>query len=114
MSKKHPGPETAQRQYFDKLTDKLVAANDDVTAGKMMSSPGIKVNGKVFAFFAPSGGMVFKLGKGFDPKASGYPEMTAFNPFKNKGPLAGWFESPFEKKRRWEKLAKTALEVVRS
>lgn len=56
--------------------------------------------------------MVFKLGKSFDPTELGSATVKPFNPFKNKGPLAGWFQVSFEEKELWEAMGRMALEVV--
>nr|WP_299343280.1 hypothetical protein [Allomuricauda sp.] len=82
------------------------------TEGKMMSSPAIHYNNKVFAFFSRKKKMVFKLGKGF-PLDSLDVELVEFNPFKNKGPLPGWYELGFEHHESWEKLTKLALDETK-
>ena len=59
---------------FDKIVRQMTDL-PDVTSGKMMSAPGIKYKGKVFAYRTKDK-MGFKLGKGFDIEAQG---VEAFN-----------------------------------
>jgi hypothetical protein len=42
---------TDAQSEFDSIAEMLSLMHHDVERGKMMSSPGIKCNGKVFAFF---------------------------------------------------------------
>ncbi|WP_190810456.1 hypothetical protein [Flagellimonas sp. S3867] len=85
----------------------------EVTEGKMMSSPAIHYKKKVFAFFSRKHKMVFKLGKEYPLDELGV-EVSEFNPFKNKKPLAGWFEVDFIHNKKWEMMASTALEQIKS
>lgn len=103
----------AQTRTFETIRDELINEHAEVTAGPMMSSPGIKYNGKVFAFLSKSGGMVFKLGKDFNHDDQDF-EVTPFNPFKNKGPLAGWFEVSFDLHHLWKPLTEEALKLIQS
>jgi hypothetical protein len=100
-----------ERQTFEAIRSELCASRAGVHEGKMMSSDAIKFNGKVFAFFSTKNCMVFKLGK-----AANLAEFTAkldvFNPFKNKGPLAGWYQASFSDKAHWKSLAHTALNLM--
>lgn len=79
----------------------------------MMSSPAIHWNGKVFAFFSRKKKMVFKLGKNFDITGSSEP-LSEFNPFKNKGPLSGWYELDFEHHEKWAQFTELALHQMKS
>ncbi|MEM9364232.1 MAG: hypothetical protein AAGA43_16440 [Bacteroidota bacterium] len=82
-----------------------------VTEGKMMSSPAILFNKKVFAFFSRKNKMVFKLGTTLPLNSD--VELFEFNPFKNKGPLTGWYEVDYSDYASWEELAELALRFVR-
>ncbi|TMU55027.1 hypothetical protein [Flagellimonas algicola] len=100
-------------EKFLEIRDKLCLQEADVTEGKMMSSQSIHYKKKVFAFFSKKNKMVFKLGS---PSAvEGIEvELMEFNPFKNKGPLKGWYEAEFQYHESWEKLADIALEKIKT
>lgn len=91
------------------IRHQFCVAHPNVTEGKMMSSPAIHYNGKVFAFFSKNKKMVFKLGKDFFPKDSEI-TLSEFNPFKTKKPLKGWYEVDFEQHEKWPDLTSLALE----
>lgn len=99
-------------QLFEEIRTRLVNQEDLVSEGKMMSTQAIKYDGKVFVFIAKNGNMVFKFGKDFDPEAQDF-EATTFNPFKNKRPLAGWFEVSYSQKELWESLTIEALSIIK-
>lgn len=98
-----------EQQLFVTIRNEFVEAHPHVEVGNMMGSPAITQNGKVFAFLSKKFLMVFKLGKEFDPETQDF-EIQPFNPFKKKGPLAGWYEVPFSEKHLWKSLATEALE----
>lgn len=96
-------------EKFLEIRDRLCLQEADVTEGKMMSSQAIHYKKKVFAFFSKKDKMVFKLGQ--QPALEELQvELAEFNPFKNKGPLKGWYEADFQYHESWEKLANIALE----
>ncbi|MEM9650063.1 MAG: hypothetical protein AAF969_16415 [Bacteroidota bacterium] len=99
-------------EKFLEIRSELCLKYADVSEGKMMSSPAIHYKKKVFAFFSRQNKMVFKLGKSFPFLESDVP-LTEFNPFKKKGPLAGWYEADFSQNQKWHKLAETALELLK-
>lgn len=99
---------TDSEAYFDFIADRL-SSQIGVARGKMMSSPGLKCKGKVFAFYHKEQ-MGFKLGKDFDPEAFGIDTWSYLSPFKQKPPMKAWFLIPFSEKEQWEKLANLALE----
>ena len=41
-------------------------------------------------------------------------DIRPFNPFKKRGPLAGWFEVPYAHQERWDALAEQALHTLKS
>ncbi len=96
-----------EEQLFRMICDKLVQKHDYVAPGKMMSSPGITIRKKVFAFYHKQQ-MIFKLGKQFEPASHGIDNFSLLSPFKTKPPLAGWFCIPFEHSDKWEALAEQA------
>ena len=49
---------------FEELREKIIAGDPTLAAGKMMSSPAIVYQEKVFCFLNRKFKMVFKLGKG--------------------------------------------------
>lgn len=97
-----------EEALFGKIVETLSGESRHVAPGKMMSSPGITHKGKVFAFYHKKE-MVFRLGKAFAPEKFKLKEWSLLNPFKNKPPLAGWFQVPSAERRKWEKLARQAL-----
>ena len=99
-------------QHFNALVEQLSTENEDVILGKMMSSPGLKVGGKVFAFFHQDT-MGFRLGKQFDPVKFGLKTARWLSPFKTKPPLKAWFIIDFEEVEFWEELAGMALAFTR-
>jgi hypothetical protein len=101
-----------EEELFYLIAEKMVADNNAVSLGKMMSSPGIKYENKVLAFFHEND-MIFKLGKGFDPNSVDLKAFKFLSPFKNKGPMKSWFQIPFSEKEKWEKLTELALENVK-
>jgi hypothetical protein len=97
---------------FHAIAEKLAAESQTVTTGKMMSSPGIRYNNKVFAFYYHDG-MVFRLGRDFDPTTVGIHDYRLLSPFKTKPPLVDWFEIPPAHMQQWEELARLALQRMR-
>jgi hypothetical protein len=87
--------------------------NNDVILGKMMSSPGIKVNDKVFAFYHKDE-MGFRLGKKFEPEAHGVHKYYLLNPFKTKPPLKAWFILPKEEMEKWSEFAELAYKFTQN
>jgi hypothetical protein len=57
-------------QQLEAIAERLAAESEDITTGKMMSSPGIRYRNKVFAF-ADREAMVFRFGRDFDLGALG-------------------------------------------
>lgn len=102
-----------ERKRFEDIREALCASRVGVHEGKMMSSDAIKFKNKVFAFFSTKDAMVFKLGK--DAELEKYQaKLVPFNPFKKKGPLAGWFQASNEDKTYWKSLALEALDLMES
>lgn len=101
-----------EEQLFNEIRDRFCAGDSKIESGKMMSSEAITYDGKVFAFFSRQQKMVFKLGKEFDPDNHGI-EICVFNPFKNRGPLNGWFEVPYSEKDQWKSFTQKALALIK-
>ena len=102
----------AAEEKFNNLTDKLTSDNPDIILGKMMSSPGLKTNNKVFAFYHKET-MGFRLGKEFDAEKFGLKTAHWLSPFKTKPPLKAWYIIDFEEEEFWEELAVMALGFTR-
>lgn len=102
-----------EQLYFEELREKITAGDMTLAAGKMMSSPAIVYQEKVFCFLNRKFKMVFKLGKGFDLDQLPHP-AAEFSPFKNKKPLSGWYEVDFECANHWEALAHQSLRQLKS
>jgi hypothetical protein len=100
--------DTPQLQ-FQAIAEKLAAESQAITVGKMMSSPGIRYDNKVFAFFYKEG-MVFRFGRGFDPATMGIHDYQLLSPFKTRPPLLDWFEISSAYMQQWEALARVALQ----
>lgn len=98
-----------EQTLFRQIAEKLESENKDVFLGKMMSSPGIKYQNKVFAFYHDQE-MIFKLGKDFEPESAGVKNYSFLSPFKNKPPMAGWFKISYADSDKWESLARKALQ----
>ncbi len=104
----------SEKQY-QKIAELFVSSETDVEHGRMMSSPAITCNGKVFAFYYNKmDSICCKLGKEYDITGLGVKKYELLNPFKNKPPMAGWYVVPMEYKTKWEKLAKEALKIMRN
>ncbi len=97
---------------FNKIADKMSSEIQHVERGPMMTAPGLKYKGKVFAFFYEEE-MTFKLGKDFDPVANDISFYSYLSPFKNKPPMKAWFQIPESLSHRWEELANLALDKMR-
>ncbi|MFY0687189.1 MAG: hypothetical protein JXQ90_08495 [Cyclobacteriaceae bacterium] len=102
-----------EKIHFDQIRDNLCQGDSQIQAGKMMSSEAIVYKQKVFAFFSRNHQMVFKLGKNYIPQDE-HSEIHVFSPFKNKRPLTGWFEVPYELKDLWLSMAIQALEKIKA
>jgi hypothetical protein len=97
---------------YQTIGDKLIKKHNGIVHGKMMSSPGLKYKNKVFAFYHKQE-MTFRLGKGFDITSLGIEKYSLLSPFKNKPPLAAWFNISCEYQNRWEELAVLALNKIK-
>src|SRR5258708_34494835 len=70
---KEPSPQTPmldgdeEEQRFRSIAALLARENSAITVGKMMSSPALHYQGKVFAFYDGKK-MVFRLGRDFKPE----------------------------------------------
>ena len=103
--------EKEEKLYY-KICDALLANDENITHGKMMTAPGLKYKNKVFTFFYKNT-MTFKLGKEFNPEKNGIERWDYLSPFKNKPPMKAWFELPYSEKKHWEGLAVLALEKMK-
>jgi hypothetical protein len=107
-----PLEEDKEEQRFRSLAALLVSENSAITVGKMMSSPALQYQGKVFAFYYGKK-MVFRLGRDFQPELFDIKHYRLLAPFKTKPPMVDWFEIPFDDQHRWEELSRYALQRLR-
>lgn len=97
---------------YDQIAEKMVQKYEDVHHGKMMSSPALVYNNKVFAFYYGDS-MVFKLGKDYDIRQHGEIEYELLNPFKNKAPMLAWFVISYDAVVHWDVLAEAAYKIMK-
>ncbi len=105
-------PMEKEESLYQVIGDKLIKKHNGVAHGKMMSSPGLKYKKKVFAFYYNQE-MTFRLGKNFDLAKLGINKYSLLSPFKNKPPLAAWFNISYEYQHQWEELAELALNKLK-
>ncbi len=77
---------------FDTLCEQVMAREPATHPGKMMSSPALQYDGKVFFFLNRRGFLVYKLGAESELPTDAKPKLEPFSPFKSKAPLKGWWE----------------------
>lgn len=97
---------------YDQIAEKMVQKYEDVHHGKMMSSPALVHNNKVFAFYYGDS-MVFKLGKDYDMRQYGEIHHEPLNPFKNKAPMLAWFVIGYDAVNHWDSLAEAAYKIMK-
>ena len=100
-----------EEEYFHIVAEKLSKKYDHVKIGKMMSADGISYKKKFFAFYYKKE-ITLRLGKEFDTKAHGIKKWKYLNPFKKKASMKNWYQIPYSENKKWEKLAKYALDVL--
>jgi len=108
MNMNEPGME-----IYLEICRNICAKTEGVTEGKMMSSPGLKYNNKVFAFYH-KGTMGFRMGPLFNPEKFGLKYAKPLSPFKTKPPLKGWYVIESEESNLWKDLAEMALEFTQT
>jgi hypothetical protein len=114
---KEPSPQTQmlsgdeEEQRFRSIAVLLASENSAITLGKMMSSPALQYQGKVFAFYYGKK-MVFRLGRDFQPEVFNIQHYRLLAPFKTKPPMVDWFEIPSIDQHRWEELSRYALQLL--
>ena len=100
-----------EEQRFRSIATLLARENSAITLGKMMSSPALHYQGKVFAFYYGKK-MVFRLGRDFQPESFNIQDYSVLAPFKTRPPMVDWFEIPFANQHRWEELSRYALGLL--
>lgn len=101
-----------EEELFNKLRDTMTASYTEVMKGTMMSSPGIQLKGKNFAFLYNQS-LAVRLGRDFEPESEGIHKYILLNPFKTKPPLKDWFVIGFEEADKWLPLIKIAMVKMR-
>ena len=87
-------PESEEgEQRFRSIAALLASENSAITLGKMMSSPALHYQGKVFTFYYGRK-MIFRLGRDFQPELFDIQHYRLLAPFKTKPPMVDWFEIP--------------------
>ena len=104
---------SSAKKQFDTIVEKFCIGCEGVYLDKMMSSPGLKFNNKVFAFYYKNS-MCFRMGHQFDPAAIGLKHVELLNPFKKKRPMKGWYVVKEDEMQHWEILAEKALDFTMS
>lgn len=98
---------------FEAIREQLSHEYQHVSSGKMMSSPAIHYERKVFAFFSLNEAMVFKLGKGY-PVENLKVTTGIFSPFKSGKPLSGWYEISKADSKHWLAMSELALSIAKA
>lgn len=96
---------------FDDIVSSMTRISG-VILGKMMRSPGLKYENKVFAFFHKDQ-MTFKLGEDFDSAQWGLTEVGPLSPFKTKPPLKAWLVVGKSHQEQWMRLTELAYERMK-
>ena len=102
-----------EKVKYNEIVTKVLNKCEGTYEGKMMSSPGVKYNDKVFIFYFKKE-MTFRLGKDFNLADYGIKDIKLLNPFKNKPPLKGWFVISYDEHDKWEELAYKAYEFAKT
>jgi hypothetical protein len=97
-----------EEMHFRTVADALANHYENVTWGKMMSSPGVRFGDKFFAFYYQKS-MVCRFGRDFKPESIGISNYSLLSPFKTKPPLHDWFCITVADQERWVELATLAL-----
>lgn len=100
--------------FFHTLAEALACEYENVSWGKMMSSPGVRYQDKFFAFYY-NNGIVCRFGRDFQPESIGIHEYTLLSPFKSeskRAPLRDWFCIDQRYQDRWEESLRTALKIM--
>lgn len=104
---------TLHEEYFNQLVSHFISKYEKVSSGKMMSSPGLKYDDKVFAFFHKDR-MCFRVGPHVNLSDMNIMNFEPLSPFKTKPPLKGWFYVDYSEKDKWEHLSEMALDFTRT
>ncbi len=107
---------TDSETVFQRIADELVAANDGVEHGRMMSAPAVTWGGKVFAFYSRRGGplgMGFRLGRDYEFGTLPVKDWAHLAPFKTKPPMRDWIKVADKDSDHWPQIAELALARMR-
>lgn len=107
---------TDPKTVYDAIADDLVATQTRVEHGRMMSSPGLTYDGKVFAFYWDNKGdprMGFRLGRDYDLTSLAAVDWSYLAPFKTKPPMKDWIVVGATGRQHWFELSARALEEMR-
>lgn len=105
------------QDLWRKLADELVATEEGVERGRMMSSDAVKFGGKVFAFYTTRGrfaGLGVRLGREVDVFSLKLTDWEYLAPFKSKPPMMDWILIGAKDRARWPEMARFALDMMRA
>ena len=99
----------------DDLLDDIAANLADTTTGAMFGKRALKANGKAFACLKGDD-LAFRLGDGTpDHKAAlDLPGARLFDPSGGGRPFKDWVAVPVSQSGEWSRLARIALDRVRT
>jgi len=101
-----------EERLFSAIVNRLCMTSSEIKPRKMMRSPAVAYNGKVFAFLSKEKYLVCKFGA-IDTDI--YPfKIEKFNPFQDKRKFSGWYQIPFSDNDYWIILAKMALKIMKN
>ena len=98
------------------LSAAFLTTHPDAQPGKMMSSPALALNGKVFAFFTTKGGRTglgVRLGRETDFEGLGLQDWQHLAPFRTKPPMKDWIVAGVGDQARWPVLMQQAYDAMR-
>lgn len=101
------------KSEYDAIVTKMLAAEEGVYEGRMMSSPALKYGDKVFAFYSAKYGMGFRLGRDYDFTTLPTDEWSHLSPFKTKPPMRDWVVIADQHAQDWNEVTGVALNLMR-
>lgn len=109
--------EDSDLDFWKRLAEDLVAHEEGVERGRMMSSDAVKFGGKVFAFYTARGrfqGLGVRVGRDLDVFSLKLAEWEYLAPFTSKPPMMDWILIGAKDRVRWPEMARLGLSLMRS
>lgn len=97
------------------LSAAFIRSHPDAQPGKMMQSPALALNGKVFAFYTIHGGRTglgVRLGRETEFDSLGLSDWQHLAPFKTKPPMKDWIVAGVGDQARWPDLMQRAYDAA--